>query len=77
MNPILNQLGQNNVMSMINMVRNSGNPQAMLNQLAQTNPQIRDAMNYAKMVGDPKTAFYQAAQQKGVDPESILSMIRK
>lgn len=73
-NPILQQL--NPAMRLYNMVRSSGNPQAMLNQIAQTNPQMRQVLDLVSASGDPKATFYKMAQQKGVDPESILSMFR-
>lgn len=76
MNPILNKMSQNNALNMMNMVRSSGNPNAMLNQLSQSNPQLRQAMDFARQVGDPKEAFYQMARQRGIDPEVILSQLR-
>lgn len=46
-----------------------------------TNPgpmsQIRQAMDYVRNNGgDARAAFYRLAQQKGVDPESILRGLR-
>ena len=39
--------------------------------------QIRQAMDYVRANGgDARTAFYRLAQQKGVDPESILRGLR-
>ena len=70
MNPILNKMSQNNALNMMNMVRSSGNPNAMLNQLAQSNPQLKQAMDFARQ------AFYQMARQRGIDPEVILSQLR-
>lgn len=52
------------------------NPMAFLqNQFNQT--QIGQAMNLIKQNGgDPKTAFYNLAKQKGVDPNDILKQLR-
>ena len=59
------------------MVKAAKDPYGYLNSLAQSNPQMRDAINYIKQNGnDPKAAFYKMAQEKGVDPESILSQLR-
>ena len=66
-----------NPMDVINAVRYARNPQAMLEQYARTNKNVREVMDMVDRCGDPKTAFYQLASAKGVDPESILSMIRK
>lgn len=70
-----NNLGQ--VKNLMNMVRGSANPQAMLNQLMQTNPQLKGVMDMVqKSGGNPKTAFYELAKQKGVDPNQILNMLK-
>ena len=80
MNPILQTIGKQNlgqIKSMMNLVKTAGNPQAMINQLMQTNPQMRNVMNYVNQNGgDPKRAFSQLAQQKGVDPDEILKLFR-
>lgn len=41
------------------------------------NPQMAEVIQLVQsMGGDPKAAFYKLAAQKGVDPNSILSMLR-
>ena len=76
-NPMLDVLSRNQSMNpLIEMVRNSKNPQAMVEHLARTNPQMKSVMDAVKMYGDPKTAFYKMAESKGVDPESILRQLR-
>ena len=80
MNPILQTIGNQNlgqIRSMVNMVKSAGNPQAMMNQLMQTNPQMRNVMSYINQNGgDPKRAFYRMAQEKNVDPDEILKLFR-
>lgn len=82
-NPILqalrssqpNNLSQ--IKNMMNIVRSSGNPQAMLQSMIQNNPQLKQVMDVVnKSGGDPKAAFYKMAEEKGVNPEEILSMLR-
>ena len=76
MNPILKNLNQN-PMHMINAVRNASNPQAMMNQLIKTNPQMKQVMDIVNANGgDARTAFYKMAEQKGIDPNTILNMLR-
>lgn len=71
------QDSMSNLKSMIGMLRGSQNPTQMLEGMAMANPQIQQAINYAKQNGgDARTAFYNLAAQKGVDPESILSQLR-
>ena len=82
-NPMLQALKNNpannlsQIKNMMNMVRSAGNPQAMLQSMVQNNPQMQQVMNIVNQAGgDPKTAFYKMAEEKGVDPEQILSMLR-
>ena len=67
----------NNAKAMVDMMRGASNPQALLREYAKTNRNVREVMDYMERCGDPKTAFYQMASAKGVDPEAILSMIKK
>ena len=59
------------------MLRGSGNPQMMLEQMMQSNPQMKNIMNYINQNGgDPKQAFYKMAQEKGIDPNQILNFLK-
>ena len=41
------------------------------------NPQFAQVVQIVNsMGGDPKTAFYKLAEQRGIDPNSILSMLK-
>ena len=83
-NPILGALNQNRLLSqiapikgMINMVRTASNPQAMLNQLMQNNPQYAQVQKLiSDNGGDAKAAFYQLAQKSGIDPEQIINALK-
>jgi len=70
-------MNYNNAKAMVDMMRGARNPQALLREYARTNQNVREVMDYMDKCGDPRTAFYQMASAKGVDPEAILSMIRK
>lgn len=49
----------------------------MLNQLMQNNPQYAQVQKLiSDNGGDAKAAFYQLAQQNGIDPEQIINMLR-
>ena len=79
---ILQQLGNmpgnlRQIKGMMDMVRTAGNPQAMLSQMMQQNPQMKQVMDAVNQYGgDPKKAFYSLCQQKGVDPNEILNMLK-
>lgn len=71
-NPILqalnNQTSNNTPLSEI-----KRNPQAVL----QSMPQYQQAIQYINQNGgDPKTAFYNLAAQRGINPNDILNQIR-
>ena len=65
------------IKQMMQMVKSAGNPQAMLQQLAMNNPQMRQVMEIVKKHGgDPMAAFRAEAKARGVDPDEILSMLK-
>ena len=58
-------------------VQMARNPQMAINQMAQNNPQMKQAIDYVNANGgNAKDAFYKLAQEKGVDPNSILNQLR-
>lgn len=58
---------------MMQIARAMQSPQEAISQI----PQLKQAMDLVRQAGgDPRQAFYALAQQKGVDPESILSQLR-
>ena len=62
---------------MMNMVRTAQNPQAMMNQLIQGNPNMQQAMDLIRASGnDPKRAFYALAEQKGINPQEVLDALK-
>ena len=57
-------------------MKNSSNPEQILNQTMNQNPQFKKLMDTVNSMGDPKSAFYALAKQKGVDPNSILGLLK-
>ena len=58
-------------------IQNASNPNALMNKLIQSNPRLKAAYNMVQQNGgNAKTLFYQLAQQKGIDPNSILNQFR-
>lgn len=65
-----------NPLQMMQMVKMSRNPQMMVQTLMKTNPAMKQAMDYIQANGgDPKEAFYKLAEEKGVDPDSVLNSL--
>ena len=87
-NPMLNLLNQseglqqrlkslNQIKDMMNRIRYADNPQALLLQMIQQNPQLQQVMNYINQNGgDPKQAFYKMAEEKGTNPDDILKLLK-
>lgn len=62
---------------MMSTIKAAQNPQAMLQGMIAQNPQMKQVMDYVQQSGgDPKTAFYKMAKEKGVDPNEILSALQ-
>ena len=59
---------------MWNTLKTISNPQQALNDMIQGNPQLQQIVQMSN--GDPKQAFYSLAEQKGIDPEYILNMLK-
>ena len=71
LNPMLKQLQQSSEETRV--------PTRAANATGNAGPmtQIRQAMDYVRANGgDARTAFYRLAQQKGVDPGSVLRGLR-
>ena len=84
MNSLYNQLNQSNqpaqnniIQKIIQMAKSGDNPQQLLNSLAGQNPQLNQVMqlvNSGKMT--PKQIFMNMANQQGVNPNDIISMLK-
>ncbi len=76
--PQPNQSSNNqSLFSMMNQIRNSPNPNMAMQQMLSSNPQFQGMVDYINQNGgDAKSAFYNLAAQKGVDPNSILNQLR-
>lgn len=67
----------NSLFGIWNQVRNSPNPNQMMQTLLSNDPRFIEVMNYINQNGgDAKSAFYNMAAQKGIDPNSILNQLK-
>ena len=74
-NPMMSMLMRNSpIGKTINMVKTAANPNAMINQLLNQNPQVQQIIQ--QYGGDAQKAFYSIAQQMGVDPEQFLAQLK-
>ena len=81
-NPILGLLGRANpamgmISQMIGMARAAKDPMSEINRMSANNPQMQQVMQVIQQNGgNAKQAFYNLAQQRGVDPNEILQQLR-
>lgn len=81
-NPLMGMLGGGGPMNamgelvqMIGMLKNSGNPATMIQNMAQSNPAIKKAMDMCQGK-NPQQVFTEQCQAKGVNPQQILGMMK-
>ena len=74
MNPILQdmRLGTTPIQQMWGAYKSAQNPQAFLENMMRQNPMLRQMISS----GDPRQTFYALCQQRGIDPDSILSQLK-
>ena len=58
------------------MVKGSNNPQQIINSAIASNPQMKQLMDMVSTIKNPQEAFYRQAQEQGVDPNSILNLLK-
>ena len=62
-------------MQVINQIRKSGNPQAAINQIAQSNQDVKQAMDMCKGK-NPQQIFENRCRQNGIDPGQFSGMLK-
>lgn len=79
MNPMLMNLFNSRLgplRQMMGAVKAAQNPMAALQQMAGNNPQIQQALQLVQQSGgDPQAALNKLCQERGIDPQQILSML--
>lgn len=59
------------------MVKTAGNPQAMVSQMMQNNPNIKRIKEIGEQYnGDYEKAFRDTAKQMGIDPDEFLNNLK-
>ena len=84
MNNLYNQLNQKNpqlqnngIQQLVQMIKNTNNPQQLLNNMAKQNPQLSQiiqTLNTSNIT--PKQMFMNLASQKGINPNEIIAMLK-
>lgn len=80
LNPLENSLPNNSlaqIKQMMNTFNTASNPQSVMQNMINNNPQMKQVMDFVRQSGgDPKQAFYKLAEQRGVDPNEVISLLR-
>lgn len=79
-NPLMGMLGgtapaQNSMTQMIVMLKNSGNPAAMIQNMAQSDPAIKKAMDMCRGK-NPQQVFMEQCQAQGINPQQIIDNLK-
>lgn len=78
-NPLMGIMGGgsplNNLQNMMNMLKNAGNPGAMIQNMAQSDPAIKKAMDMCQGK-NPQQVFLEQCQSQGVNPQQILGNLK-
>lgn len=65
------------IMDILKQVKTSSNPQQTMENILFNNPNFQQVMSFINQNGgDAKSAFYNLAAQKGVNPEDVLKQLR-
>ena len=79
-NPLTNIIDGNspmqNVQQIINMMKSTNNPQQMINTLAQSNPQIKQAIDMCNGK-NPQEVFNNLCKQNGKNPQNVVDNVYK
>lgn len=79
-NPFMNGNTNNaigNALNLYNSIKNVQDPMGALKSLSSTNPQVAKAMEIVNQNGgDSKAAFMKLAEQYGINPNSILNLLK-
>ena len=79
-NPLMGMMGgnapmQNNMSQMINMLKSAGNPAAMLQNMAQSDPAIKKAIDMCQGK-NPQQVFMEQCQSQGINPQSVIGNLK-
>lgn len=79
-NPLMGMLGgnapaQNSMAQMIGMLKNAGNPAAVIQNMAQSDPALKKAMDMCRGK-NPQQVFMEQCQAQGINPQQIIGNLK-
>ena len=80
MNSLFQQLQGSQVpeqaVQLANLYKSAQNPQALVNKMMESNPVVKNLVGMMNNGTNMKDLFYSAAKQKGVDPNTIINLLK-
>lgn len=67
-----NGINMQQVKNIYSMLRNSNNPNFLLNQMVQQNPQLAQTINLVKANGNYEQVFKNMCKERGIDPQEFI-----
>lgn len=79
-NPLMGMLGgnapaQNSIAQMIGMLKSAGNPAAMIQNMAQSDPAIKKAIDMCQGK-NPQQVFMEQCHAQGINPQQIIGNLK-
>lgn len=68
----MNGVNMQQVKQIYSMLRNSNNPNYLLNQMASQNPQLRQTINLIKSNGNYEQIFRDMCRERGIDADEFI-----
>jgi len=72
---VMNGINMQQVKQIYSMLKNSNNPNVILNQMAQQNPQLRQTINLIKQNGNYEQIFRDMCKQRGINADDFVRQI--
>lgn len=72
---VMNGINMQQVKWIYSMLKNSNNPNVILNQMAQQNPQLRQTINLIKQNGNYEQIFRDMCKQRGINADDFVRQI--
>lgn len=69
-----NRIGQ--MKNMLDTFRNSKNPMALFQQMAQRNPQLQPVLDMYKRGMNPNQIFESVCKERGINPQEFMNMFK-
>lgn len=75
---IMNNQLPNDLIQLVNTINNYNNPQMIASQMMRENPRLGQELNMLLQNGkSPQQAAFELMRQRGLNPQQLVSMLRK